>query len=225
MGSHSPLVNWINFFCHALGQGSLVLSSLGRCHVAEVGTACAGLGELGRGHLLHLPVQLCFRPGSLMVLAPCTQLSRPFPLRCLQGIWWFGDLFSLSHPKSLRTLEWKHGPSPSISSLPVSYSSGSDIPLPGDHFIWFPYFCSVVGGESHCCWGVWLREVTPSLLTLVGGGSEMGVLLALEEKGLEFWAWFPPLCEFIILHLPGPHFSHLQTGERRDRIRRDKLDC
>ena len=53
MGSHSPLVNWRNFFCHALGQGSLVLSSLRRCHVAEVGTASAGLGELGRGHLLH----------------------------------------------------------------------------------------------------------------------------------------------------------------------------
>lgn len=64
---------------HALGQGSLGLSSLGRGPVASVGTAPEHLGELGRGHLPVAPVRAALLqawvPGGL---APSVnQLSRP----------------------------------------------------------------------------------------------------------------------------------------------------
>lgn len=69
-------------FCCALGQDSLVLSSLGRLPVVEEGAASEGLGITGQrppspSHLCAFTSGL----GSLMVPAPCSPVRKSS--RCL----------------------------------------------------------------------------------------------------------------------------------------------
>lgn len=191
-------------------RGGLVLPSLGRCQAVKVSTASTSVGELGKGQLFH---HVCmWVPDGLGPFYPAFQ-AIPIPLRCPQGSWWLGNLFSLSHLKSLMTLERKHGPSPSISSLLISCPSSPQGNTALDFPILVLWLVEKVAAAGDC---VTCRDVAPPLGTHLGGGNGMGNSLHWKRKDLSSGpACFPQPCEFIQLNLPGPQFSQLQSGKRR----------
>ena len=123
MDSHSPLTDSRNFLpCPWPRQPGPVL-------IREAPSGRRGCCLWGSGHnwseatFSITPVHLCFRPG--VPDGPGSLFSN-------------SDIFKVSGSleadlKSLKTSKWKRGPSPSISSLPISFSRGSDIPLPREY--------------------------------------------------------------------------------------------